>query len=201
MTRDDNLASVLQVVSWENLGSLRKSFIGRALTIVSLGVGVLVNFPQLETLLGQLKIGIFGSFLFLTGTLIYFFRVVPEFSKRHEINELLAEYDLRSTRTFFAERLSLAQSMQSRLSNAEGNWFVPSALVLLLGTRISAALESCPKPRHWQEAAKDMYFAELTIRNLDRPISRIVVALALYLGAFGMLFPVLGNICRLLFGS
>lgn len=187
-------------ITWVALGRIRDSFLGKAITAISLAALVLGNVGKTLTDAGldplSAKLTFAGSAAFLVGYLSFSVLVPSEFRKGGDIDEIVGRLLGLSDFEFFRSRRAMAATLLSNLRM----WSVfglPEGARLFL--RIKLDETAATTVRDWESKAAALYHADLNLRAYTRPIARIWVAVAFGVGIALLAAPTMFNVYKALF--
>ncbi|MBL8592154.1 MAG: hypothetical protein JNK01_05670 [Devosia sp.] len=187
-------------ITWVALGRIRDSFLGKAITAISLAALVLGNVGKaladagLDPLSAQLTFG--GSAIFLVGYLSFSVFVPSEFRKGGDIDEIVGRLQSLSDFMFFKSRRDMAAALFSdiRISSIFG---LPDGARLFLRSKLEET--AAATVRDWEAKAAGLYHADLNLRAYIRPLARIWVAITFGAGIVLLAAPTLFNVVKTMF--
>ena len=181
----------LDKVDWFSIAKVANSFVGRALSGLSLASLFLVNFSDLLHQNGvsaaSLERIYIGSLLFLIGVAVYAIRIPAQVSTGPDVVAIVSRLRLLTDWQFFESQRKMAKGAYERLSAKIP--YVPTGTLTLLETRISAA-GAINEDDGWTDKIAGLYQAHLQALRYDRPISRFFAAAFLLAGAGTLFCPV-----------
>lgn len=186
---------VLSVATWVLLARVRNSFASKALSGLSISALILSNIPDALTVLGVTPWTIvsiyFGSVVFLSGYLLFYFYSPNEFKGQGEMVDHISRMQVLSSKKFVASRMELAQTFIERVS-AEDDFEIPSGVLESLKETVVYFREK--KPAKQLSEASRLYQDDLAAREHDFPSKRLRVSLLLSAGAILIALPTIINV-------
>jgi hypothetical protein len=182
---------------WLSLNKISQSFLAKGVTILSLTAFALANFPRVEALLGssgwRIKALFIGSLLFVIGHSLAALRAPPEFGGRSEATHVVAEMLVLDTRMFFDGRLQMLRELTAAFGS-HPPFDLPQGYLQLAQSAITEASGVPPTGDDFKNYSRNVYHADIQLRQFDGPIARYSALLLLGLGVGLMLVPTLLNV-------
>jgi hypothetical protein len=188
---------------WVLLSKVCNSFLSRAMAALSLTTFLLTNVvlpaQRLHFAFGfwQIKTVFFGAMLFLIGYLVVTIWTPQEFRGTSDVPEIVDRMLNLSDFGFFKSRLDMTTSLMQRIQGgSRSNWF--PAPMLYVGNQIKLAKDK--SENDWKKSARSLYHADLSLRQYDRPVARVIALFLLIPGISLLLFPTVISVGKVLLG-
>lgn len=188
-----------RAVTWIGLGRVKDSFLGKAVTAISLAALVLGNVGKVLTDVGldplSAKLTFIGGAAFIVGYLSFSLFVPSEFRRSGEVDEIVGRLKELSDFEFFKSRRNLAAALMTKIGLGT-SFGLPEGDRLFLQNRVADALGATLKT--WEAKSSSLYHADINLRQYARPIARMWVALAFGTGIVLLAGPTLMNIFKMM---
>lgn len=184
-------------ITWVSLGRIRDSFLGKAITGISLAALVLGDIGKALTDVGvdlwSIELTFLGGLAFLAGYLGFSLCVPSEFRKGGDIDEIVGRLRGISDFEFFVSRRNMAKCL---LADIEAGcvFGFPESARRFLRTKIGDTAYTTINELNTQTSS--LYHADLNIRSYIRPFARILISLAFTLGVILLAAPTIFNILK-----
>jgi hypothetical protein len=138
-----------------------------------------------------------GSLVFVIGHLLAAMKAPPEFNGRSEATQIVAEMLVLDTKPFFDGRLQMLREMVNRFgSNAPFD--MPKGYLQNAEIALHEARNSSVSSDAFKEHSRNIYHADILLRQFDEPCVRFSALSLLGCGAGLMFVPTVLNVLRTL---
>jgi hypothetical protein len=176
--------------SWLYLNKISQSFLAKGITILSLTAFAFSHLPWMNTILGsgsrRIEMLFVGSLIFVVGYFVAALKAPPEFNGRSEATQIVAEMLVLDTYFFFSSRRQMLRHAVDSFST-----LTPFDMPIGYLQFANHALAESDKatPDNWKNYSRDVYHADIQLRQFQGPRIRLLALVLLGLGTILMLLP------------
>lgn len=187
------------IIGWVSLNRVKNSFIGKILTVFTIGSFTLANFSGPMNLLHVdttiTKLVFVGSIAFLIGYLMITIWMPLEFRAGPEMLSIVGDMKKIESFDFFKSRRTLLSNLYNRLSEHRPFDLNNDALKAIKGRidKYNSVAET-----GYESSSASLYQADLLLRQFDRPVIRVLSATFLGIGLALISIPTAKNLVRII---
>jgi hypothetical protein len=180
-------------LTWPKLAKWNASFVPKAITFFSLASFGLAYFGPLLRQYGlsewKLAAWLIGSVSFLIGYAIVEIRMPSEFSGGAlDLEEIVARMRTVDSKEYYESRKDMTIGLIPRMEPFKNIKDVKAAIDEAADFSAKEV-----KPENWAENAAPLYYADLLLRQYDRPVERLLSVIFMAIGLSLLFLPTLTN--------